>query len=148
MTRRIATFLAAGALALGLGACGGDDEEPSAATSTEVPAPGATGPAGAAVTADDLIACLSAAGYEAIEGNEILGMEGDYTPVQFPLGDLEQGAAFIVYPDEATAEAEEDVASALIGVSPSERSGNVIWGFDAAVDEAPDDVSAVEGCLP
>ena len=38
-------------------------------------------------------------------------------------------------------------ASALIGVSATEVTGNVVWGFDAAADETPDDQAAVEGCL-
>ncbi len=112
-SRGIAGVLAPAALAASLlvAGCGDDDDEPS---STEAPgeAPGG---------ADELIACLEEAGYDAIEGGEILGLEGDYTPVQFPLGDLEQGAAFIVHPGEATAEGAEDTASALIGVAPSER---------------------------
>ena len=65
-----------------------------------------------------------------------------------PLGDLDQGAEFAVFANEADAKANEADASALIGVSPTELTGNVVWGFDAAADETPDDQAAVEGCLP
>ena len=147
MARRAAALAVGGVLALGLGACGGDDETTSSST-TAVGASGASGLAGAAVTADSLVACLEGAGYEAATGDSVLGLDAEHTLVEMPLGDLEQGAAFVVFPSEDEAQTGEEDASALIGVSPSELTGNVVWGFDASADETPEDESAVEACLP
>ena len=78
----------------------------------------------------------------------MLGLDAEHTQVELPLGDLDQGAAFVVFPDEASAKAADKDASALVGVSPTELTGNVVWGFDAAADQSPDDQQAVEACLP
>ena len=65
-----------------------------------------------------------------------------------PLGDLDQGAEFAVFANEADAKANEADASAVIGVSPTELSDNVVWGFDAGADETPDDQAAVGAACP
>ena len=140
-----AAILAAAVAAMAIAACGGDDETGSP---TAVGASGASGAVGAVVTAGSLVTCLQAAGYGAATTDPVLGLDAEHTQVELPLGDLDQGAAFVVFPDEASAKAADKDASALVGVSPTELTGNVVWGFDAAADESPDDQQAVEACLP
>jgi hypothetical protein len=121
-------------VALLFAACGGgDDGDDTSATDS--------GPA------DALVTCLQDAGYDAAVADPILGFDAEHTSVVMPLGDLEQGAQFAVFASESEAKANEADASALIGVSPTELTANVVWGFDAAADETPDDQAAVEGCL-
>ena len=100
------------------------------------------------LTGDALVSCLQAAGYDASLDDPVTGLDAEHTNVVMPLGDLDQGAEFVVFGSEADAEANESGASALIGVSPTELTGNVVWGFDASAGETPDDQAAVEGCLP
>ena len=145
MRRTGAAILAAAVAAMAIAACGDDDETGSP---TAVGASGASGAVGAVVTAGSLVTCLQAAGYGAATTDPVLGLDAEHTQVELPLGDLDQGAAFVVFPDEASAKAADKDASALVGVSPTELTGNVVWGFDAAADQSPDDQQAVEACLP
>jgi hypothetical protein len=131
--RKGAAIGAAVLAALTIGACGGDDGDETSASDA--------GPA------DALVSCLQDAGYDATVDDAIPGVEAEHTNVVMPLGDLDQGAEFAVFATGADAKANDEDASALIGVSPTELTGNVVWGFDAAADETPDDQAAVEGCL-
>jgi hypothetical protein len=81
------------------------------------------------LTGDALVSCLQDAGYGAATDDPILGLDAEHTSVVMPLGDLDQGAEFAVFADEADAKANEADASALIGVSPTELTGNVVWGL-------------------
>jgi hypothetical protein len=135
------------ALALAVSACGGDDE--TTTTSTDAGATGATGVAGAVITADDLVSCLGDAGLEAsVDSSPVTGLEGQHEKVYVAIGDSEQGAVLAVFESAEAADAEAVAFDALAGVADTEVSGNVAYGFDATAGETPDDEAALEGCLP
>jgi hypothetical protein len=134
------------ALALGVSACGGDDE--TTATTTDAGASGASGVTGAVVSADDIVSCLGDAGLEATVDSPVTGLEGEHEKVYVAIGDSEQGAVLAVFESEEAAEAESEAFAALGGVAAEQVSGNVAWGFDAIAGETPDDEAAIEGCLP
>ena len=136
------------ALALGVSACGGDDETTTTAT-TDAGVSGATGVSGSVVSADELVSCLGEAGLDAtVDSSPVTGLEGEHEKVYVAIGDSDQGAVLAVFDSAEAADAELEAFSALGGVANSQVAGNVAWGFDATAGETPEDEEAVEGCLP
>ena len=135
--RKGAAIAALCALALAASACGGDDEEPTTTDAGTTGAAGVTGSTGVALTADDLVTCLNDAGLDASIDEPVLGLESEHEAVSVAIGDLDEGAALVVFGGEEQAEAEAEAVDALAGVANTEVAGNVIWGLDAAADETP-----------
>jgi hypothetical protein len=149
--------LALTVLALGLGACGGDEDEVTIPPPTTVAGPtgatGATGEAGAGLpspaTAGEISSCLSDAGIEVTPSDsEVAGVEGTYERLDIALGDLAQGGLVVVFESEQDAEAQEPNVEAGGGISQVEVTGNAVWGIDAAAGESEQERASIEGCMP
>jgi hypothetical protein len=125
--------------ALTIAACGGDEETTSAEEAALPPLE--AGPAA-------FMGCLLDAGYDASVDDPITGIDAPHVNIVMALNTLDQGAEFAVFDSIEEAEANAEDVAALMGVSPTETTANVVWGFDASADETPADVRKVELCLP
>ena len=87
--RKGAAIGAAALAALAIAACGGDEETSTTAADA--------GTSSAVLTGDALVSCLQAAGYDASLDDPVTGLDAEHTNVVMPLGDLDQGAEFVVF---------------------------------------------------